>query len=201
MSTIMRDASGKEARDEIREPLYDQIVIDAGVSPVGIRQFFSNVQGKSRAMTNLKQSNLLERGVAYRIQGMGLDCQNIYAANFSALPLIMENSSIRVRIAEKDYFDVACLYLTGRVKSDMAAATTVAATNIDHVLQHYGSEAPQAVKFSGRDAIDIPMLYSFFAEWTVSGMSASEITASTPAVNTALKFYFSFRGLKRRPVQ
>lgn len=198
---IMRDQDGKAARDEIREPLYDQIEIAAGESPVGIRSFFSAVQGKSRAQSNLRQNNLLERGVAYRIQGMRLDCQNIYAVNFSALPLIMENSSIKVRIAEKDYFDVAALYLTGKVKTHMAAATTVAATTIDHVQQHYGDESVAPVQFTGRDAIDIPMLYSFNAEWTVSGMNAAEIAAATPAPNTRLKFLFAFTGLKRRPVQ
>lgn len=200
-ATIMRDAEGKEYKDQIREPLYDQLEIAAAESPIGIRQFFSSVQGKSRAQTNLRQNNLLERGTAYRIQGMSLDCQNIYAANFSALPLIMENSSLRVRIAEKDYFDVSALYLCGRVKSDLAASTTVAATTIDHVVQHYGDDLPQAVVFKGRDAINIPMLYSFFVEWTVSGMNAAEIAASTPAAGTRLKFMFSFKGLKRRPVQ
>jgi hypothetical protein len=200
-STIMRDAEGKEYKDQIREPLYDQVVISAAENPTGIRQFFSSVQGKSRAQTNLRQNNLLERGTAYRIQGLSLDCMNIYSLNFAALPLIMENSSIRVRIAEKDYWDTCALYLTGRVSSQMSAATTVAATTIDRVVQHYGDVLPNSVVFGGRDAINIPMLYSFFAEWTVSGLTAAEIAASTPSANTSLKFMFAFKGLKRRPVQ
>ena len=47
-------------RDEIRLPLYDTVTLAAAESPVGVRRFFSNVQGKSRARTNLRQTTSLK---------------------------------------------------------------------------------------------------------------------------------------------
>jgi hypothetical protein len=190
-------------RDEIRVPLYDTVILQAAESPVGVRRFFSNVQGKSRARTNLRQNNLLETAVSYRIQGMALDSQNFYAANASALSIIMENSSLRLRVGEKDYWEGPMTFVAGRVKQNAAAATTVAATTIDRVLQHFGDEAVQPVILQGKHVVDINPLQSFFVEWTLdpADITAAEIAASTPAAATNLKFQLSLKGLLRRPVQ
>lgn len=190
-------------RDEVRIPLYDTITIAAAESPIGIRRFYSNVQGKSRARTNLRQNNLLETAVSYRVQGMAVDAQNFYAANVNALPVILENSSLRVRIGEKDYWEGPMTFISGRLTSDFAAATTVAATTINNVYQKFGFAAVQGVQLQGKHTVDINPLQSFFAEWVIdqADLSAAEITAATPAASTNLKFIFSFKGLLRRPVQ
>jgi hypothetical protein len=190
-------------RDEIRLPLYDTIQIGAAESPVGTRRFFSAVQGKSAARTNLRQNNLLETAVSYRVQGMAIDCQNFYSANISALPIIMENSSLIVKIGEKEYWRGNMTFLAGRVQASYAAATTAAATTINNVHQKFGDVAVQSVILQGKHVIDINPLQSFTAQWDLdaSDLSAAEITAATPAANTSLKFIFSFKGLQRRPVQ
>lgn len=191
---ILRLPQG-ELRDQIRQPLYDQIVLAAGQSPVGIRRFFSDVQGKNRSQTNLRQNNMLETAVSYRVLGMAMDGQNIYAANAQALPLIMENSSIRVRIGEKDYWEGPATFLTGRLAHFSSAGTS------ERVYQRYGDLVIQPVMLDGKHVVDITPLQSFFAEWTVHPMTAAEETAATPASGTQLKIYFSFKGLLRRPVQ
>jgi len=190
-------------RDEIRLPLYDTVTIAAAESPVGIRRFYSNVQGKSKARSNLRQNNLLETAVSYRVQGLGLDAQNFYSANAAALPIIMENSSLRLRIGEKDYWEGPMAFICGRIEASYAAATTVAATTVDRVHQKFGTPAVQAVILQGKHVIDINPLQSFFAEWVIdqADLTAGEITAATPAASTNLKFVFSMKGLLRRPVQ
>lgn len=190
---IVRLPSG-ELRDEIRQPVYDTLTIAATVSPIGERDFFSAVQGKSKIETNLRQNNLLETAVSYRIQGLALDAQNIYALNAGALPLIMENSSFALRVGEKTYWEGNGTYLGGRVDASFAAVT-------DRVYQKLGIAAVQPVILQGKHVIDINPLQSFNAHWSCAGMSAAEIILATPAADTNLKFLFSLKGLLRRPVQ
>ena len=190
-------------RDEIRMPLYDTITIGASESPIGSRRFYSNVQGKSPARSNLRQNNLLETAVSYRVQGMAVDAQNFYAANVACLPIIMENSSLIVKIGEKEYWKGPMTFLAGRLEASYAAATTVAATTIDRVHQKFGDSAVQSVVLQGKHCIDINPLQSFSAIWDIdqADLTAAEVTAATPAASTNLKFIFSFKGLQRRPVQ
>jgi len=188
-------------RDEIRLPLYDTVTIVAAEAPEATRFFFQNIQGKSPAETNLRQPGSLETAVSYRIQGMAVDCQNIYAANRQALALIMENSFLRLHIGEKDYWLGPMLFAAGRIKQNAAVATTVAATTESYVLQHFGDEAIQGVMFPGDHYVDINPLQNFFVEWGCLGMTAAEETLATLAANTRLKFMLSLKGLQRRPVQ
>lgn len=182
-------------RDEIRQPIYDTIAIGAGISPVGIWRFFSNVQGKSRAQSNLRQNNLLETAVSFRVQGMALDCQNHYYANEHALAIILENSSLRVRIGEKDYWEGPLAFISGRISAFAATTTT------PYLYEKLGMEAVQPVILQGKHVVDINPLQSFFGEMTVDVLSAAELALATPAADTALKFQFSLKGLLRRPVQ
>jgi hypothetical protein len=182
-------------RDEIRQPVYDTIAIVAAESPVAVRSFFSNVQGKSLAQSNLRQNNLLETAVSFRLQGMCVDAQNVYAANASALGLIEENSSIKLTIGEKIYWQSPFRYVTGRLDS-FAAATAA-----PFVHQKFGTAAVQPVILQGKHCVEINPLQSFSAEWNCAGMTAAEIALSTPAANTSLKFLYSLKGLLRRPVQ
>jgi hypothetical protein len=190
---ILRLPEG-ELRDEIRLPLYDQVTIAAAESPVGIRQFYSAVQGKNRSQTNLRQNNLLETAVSYRVQGMAVDAQNRSPLNIDALAIIMENSSVRVRIGEKDYWEGPMTYLSGRLSHFSSGSTDV-------VYQRFGDLAIQPVMLEGKHVVDINPLQSFFAEWTCHQLSVADTAAATPDAGTYLKFYFSFKGLLRRPVQ
>lgn len=190
---ILRLPQG-ELRDEVRQPLYDTLTIAAAESPVGIRNFFSAVQGKARSKTNLRQNNLLETAVSYRVQGMALDAQCYDATKASMLPILLENSSIRVRIGEKDYWEGPMSFLSGRLSHFASGA-------VDSLYQRLGDVAIQPVMLEGKHCIDINPLQSFFAEWNVQGLTAAQITAATPSAATELNVVFSFKGLLRRPVQ
>jgi hypothetical protein len=192
---------GGQLRDEIRNPVYDSEIIGAGISPIGVRRFFSAVQGKARYLTNLRQNNLLETAVSYRVQGMSVDCQNFNDANRAALPLIVEHSSISVRVGEKVYYEAPWTMLSGRLEQNGAVSTTVVAATEARLYQKFGQSAVAPVVLTGKHVIDILPLQSFAAQWDCEGMTAAEILASTPAAGTKLQFYFSFKGLLRRPVQ
>jgi hypothetical protein len=181
-------------RDEIRLPLYDTITIAEAESPVGRRQFYSAVQGKPRSQSNLRQNNLLETAVSFRVLGMSMDSRNDFEANRRALPIIMENSSVRVHIGEKDYWEGPMVFLAGRVYTELRGGT-------DSLYQHFGANAVQGVILQGKHVIDINPLQSFFAEWTVDTLSAADEAAATPTAGSQLRFLFSFKGLLRRPVQ
>ena len=191
-----------QLRDEIRQPLYDTITISAGESPVGTRQFFANVQGKSLIRTNLKQNKLLEVAVSFRIQGMTLDCQNIYDANKDALALIQEDSSLRLAVGEKNYWSSPAQFVTGRLEQNAAVSTgTGTATDIVRNYQRYGAQAIQPLVFQGKHVVDILPLQAFYVEMVTDDMTAAEIAAATPAAATRLHFVLALRGLLRRPVQ
>lgn len=180
-------------RDEVRIPLYDTVTLDSGYTPAGARQFFSNVQGKPRSRTNLKANNILETAVSYRVQGMAMDAENIYNANRNVLPILIQNSSVRVRIGEKDYWEGPAYFLSGRLHERSTAADTT--------HQRLGDQSVQSVQLQGKHTIDVNPLQAFFTEWVVSDLTASESTAAAIAANTRLHVIFSFKGLLRRPVQ
>jgi len=184
-----------QLRDEIRQPIYDTINIPAATSPVGTQRFYSNVQGKTRTQSNLRQNNLLETAVSFRCQGLAVDAQNYFDANFSALPVIMENSSIKFQVGEKVYWEGPLTFIAGRMDAqyDNSAAA--------RIYQRYGFPAVQAVILKGKHVVDINPLQSFFAEWVVDNMAAAKIALATPAAATDLNFIFSMKGLLRRPVQ
>lgn len=182
-------------RDEIRIPLYDTITLESGYTPAGQRQFFSSVQGKPKSRTNLKANNILENSVSYRVQGLALDVENIYFANKSVIPLLIQNSSVRVRIGEKDYWEGAAYFLSGRM-NEMTAGDGAASTH-----QRLGDTAVQAVMLQGKHVVDINPLQGFFAEWNIGDLTVAETAAVALAANTRLHFLFSFKGLLRRPVQ
>jgi len=195
---------GAELRDEIRQPLFDGIYIAAAESPVGTREFFSAVQGKLPYLTNLRQNNLLEAAVSFRLMGLVLDSQNWYSANRQALPLIMERSAIELRIGEKVYWKANGLYVCGRLEQNAAVGIPAAAVaNTELVYQRYGDVAVQSVSLTGKHVVDIPPLQSFRVVWSIDSgaLNAGEITAATPAADTRLLFLCSLKGLQRRPVQ
>lgn len=184
---------GGELRDEIRVPLYDTIEITG--APNRVDQFFRSVTGKQRWQTNLRQNGQLDTAVSYRVQGMHMDAQSLFAAKAKALPYIMEYSSVRVHIGEKDYWEGPCVYLMGRIEQN--AATGNAA---DFLYQRAGGQAVQGVILAGRHVVDINPLQSFFAELTIA-VPAALVADATLTSPDAIQLKFSFKGLLRRPVQ
>jgi len=192
---------GGSLRDEVRQPIYDTIDIQAGESPIADRDFFANVQGKSLVLTNLRQNKLLETAVSFRVQGLGLDAQNIYAANLAVLPLIMESSSLSLKVGEKNYWQSPATFVAGRLEQQSAVSVAAAGPAIHDAYQHLGQAAVAPVVFMGKHVVDINPLQSFDVMLSTSGMTAAEIAAATPVAATKLRLVFSFKGLQRRPVQ
>lgn len=184
---------GGSLRDEIRNPIYDTIDIVAAESPVGIREFFSAVQGKTKAQSNLRQNNLLETAVSFRVQGLGMDSMNYYLANSSVLPIVMDHSSLKLRIGEKDYWEGPMLFACGRLYNETADPAKA--------LQHFGGNAIASVILKGKHVIDINPLQSFRTTWVCDPLTAAELALATPAADTKTRFVFSLKGLLRRPVQ
>jgi len=196
-----------ELRDEIRQPLFDSIFQAVAESPIATRSFFSSVQGKSKAFTNLRQNNLLEATVSYRVQGLALDTQNQNEVNRLVASLMMERSYLSLKIGEKEYWNANGTYVAGRMNQTSAITRSsgtgeAAGTLVERVYQKYGDAAVQGVAFAGKHVIDIPPLQSFRADWVIDpgNMTATEITNATPTTFQML-YIFSLKGLQRRPVQ
>jgi hypothetical protein len=193
---ILRTQSG-ELRDQIRGPLYDTVQINSGDTVVGTRQWFTDVQGKSKARTNLRQNSALDRAVSFRVTGMAIDVQNFYAANYNALPIYMENSSVKLTVGEKDYWEGPMLFLAGRLD---AFATSLAAPLC---YQKFGVPSVQPVIFGEKHVVEIPPQQSFSVTWTLlpADITAAEIALAALAQDSNLKFVMSLKGIRRRPVQ
>lgn len=203
---------GGQLRDEIRMPLYDSLDQVAAESPIATRVFFQDVQGKPRSMTNLRQNGLLETAVSYRIQGFAIDVDNVYANLRQGLQLIMEQSSLRLHVGEKDYWEGQMRFAAGRVKTvaavgNTAPAAPVAIDTVSLVNQHFGDEAIQGVMFPGDHFVDVNPLQAFYLEWVCGAggapyaMTPAEAALGTPAAGQRLRWVASLKGLMRRPVQ
>lgn len=190
-----------ELRDEIRQQLYDTEIIDNASVIQQTRSFFLNVQGKLRYLTNLRQNNMLEAAVSFRTLGLTFDAKNDAPANSRVLATIMEHSFLSFKVGEKIYWEGNGVYAAGRVYQQASAATTVAATTINNVEQHYGDNAVQGVSFGGKHYIDIPPLQTFRVDWTIEGQTPAEIARSTPVADERLHFRMALKGILRRPVQ
>lgn len=184
-----------ELRDEIRQPVYDSWDLLGGVDPMSGYDFFSAVQGKSLIKTNLTQNRMFETAKSFRLQGLCLDAQNFRDVNYKVIPLVLERSSIRLKIGEKDYWTGPGRFAAGRMYQN--AATTAG----EFVYQQYGDQAVQPVILSGRHSVDINPLQQFVVEMRVGEMTAAEIVEATPEADTEIIFVFSLKGLLRRPVQ
>lgn len=185
---------GGSLRDEIREPLFDTIDLAAGAVAEGTRTFFQDVQAKDITQTNLRQSKQLETAVSFRVQGMAVDVQNFYAANEQVLPLVLENSGVRLTIGEKIYWEGPMRFAAGRIFSDVAG-------KVDAVYSQHGAAAVASVILTGKHVVDINPLQRFQVDWILSGFTAAEAALASVAADTKLRYVCSLKGLKRRPVQ
>lgn len=188
---------GGSLRDEIREPVYDTIDFTSAAASAPANQtysFFTAVQGKTISQTNLRQNNLLETAVSFRIQGIALDALNFYDANAQVLPLLQENSGVRLRVGEKIYLESPMRFAAGRIWSDVAGGTA-------RVYQQHGCSAVAGIILTGHHVVDINPLQSFQLDWLIEGLTAAELALTVPAADTKVRYVASLKGIKRRPVQ
>jgi len=187
---------GQQAiRDQLREPIYDTVTLVGGENPSGKRYtFFSDIQGKSKALTNLRQPKILEGQVSFLIDAVCIEAQNSSAANSACLAKIIEHSSIKLRIGEKDYYEAPMRFLTGGLYVEDADP----AKHYSHTKSMVSS---CGLKLRGSDKLSIAPLQSFEVEWNVDTMSAADAALATLAADTNIKFVLKLQGLKRRPVQ
>lgn len=185
--------------DQIRQPIFDTITLDDSSTINTTRQFFSAVQGKASYLTNLRQNNLLEQSVSFRVQGLAIDAHTVSdddgtLSNAGFLQKMMEHSAIRLRIGEKLYWEGPMRFATGRVhafhEKDNSAAATV------YNFEQYGAPAVAGIILAKKDSIDVPPLQSFRVEWETTDLSGTTVVA-----NNDIKFVCSLKGLLRRPVQ
>ena len=195
--------AGMGVRDQIRQSLYDTITIAATESPIADRSFFSNVQGKAKYLTNLRQNNLLESQVSYMVQGISVEAQNQVTANILALGLISEHSYLSFTIGEKIYWEGPMRFLNGRMYHSAAVSTgTGTAGDIEATYEQFGAPKSNGVIFRGAAEMNkIAPLQGFRVDWSCSGMTAAEIVSSTPVAASKLLFVCRLQGLQRRPIQ
>lgn len=191
---------GGELRDEIRQPLYDTIVLAAASGAAGIRRFFqSNVTAagapKSLAQTNMEQPGSLPTATSFRIQGLAIDADNVADGNVNFLPLFLRKSSVSLQVGVKNYWQSPLRYACGRMQVDLSQAAAA-------IYQQYGWAAVQPVVFQGKHVVDVNPLQNFQIVWetATADLTAAE-AALTVAANTDLVFVASLKGLLRRPVQ
>lgn len=189
---------GGELRDEIRQPLYDTIILAAAEGLVGVRRFFqSNVIAggapKSLAATNMEQPGSLPTATSFRIQGLSVDADNEAIANNSFLPAFMRSSSVSLLVGVKNYWQSPLRFACGRMQVDVDAASS---------YQQYGWAAVQPVVFQGKHVIDVNPLQNFQLAWTTAAQDLTAAEAAlTVAAATQIVFTASLKGLLRRPVQ
>ena len=195
---------GGELRDEIRQALYDTIDLAAGATLAGVRRFFTSVTEASGApksilKTNLRQPGSLETAVSFRIQGLAIDAQNSLGDNQDILPVIIQKSSLVLKVGVKDYWQGPMRFAAGRMLESGIAGTDFAA---GRVMQQFGWPAVQPIVFQGKHVVDINPLQNFELTWNIDNqdLTADEIALAI-AAGTELPVVASLKGLLRRPVQ
>ena len=143
--------------DEIRQPLYDSIVLDAGASAPGIRPFFQTTTvgagiPKSLAQTNLEQPGSLPTATSFRIQGLTIDADNISDANIDFLPLFLRKSSISLQVGVKNYLNAPLRFAAGRMQNMYGGPVN---------YQQYGWASVQPIVLQGKHVVDVNPLQNF----------------------------------------
>jgi hypothetical protein len=195
---------GGELRDEVRYPLIDGRQIEDGTDPSGAYSYFSSVQGKPDYLTNLGQNNILPQGVSFRIMGLAFDMQNLNPKRKTLLSTLLDHTSVRLRVGEKDYLKAPLLFVAGRLEQNAACSTgTATTTDIEHLHQKFGTAIGLPILLSGKHVVDIAPLQNFSVETITSGITAAELASltTTPVVGLHNIIHCSLKGLMRRPVQ
>lgn len=185
---------GGELRDEIRQPAYDTVILEAGDGLAGIRRFFASNQTatgapKSLAQTNMEQPGSFPTATSFRVQGLCVDADT-QTANLDVLPIMLRKSSVSLQVGVKNYWQSPLRFACGRLQTSELA------------YQQYGWAAVQPVVLQGKHVIDINPLQNFQLVWATQ---ADDLTAAEAAITidaaTDVVFVASLKGLLRRPVQ
>ena len=189
-----------ELRDEVRQPLYDTNDLEGAASTLaGLRTFFQSITGKSKTETNLTQAGQLGAATSFRIQGMALDAHNVLIANQQLLPTFLENSSISLKVGEKNYWESPAIFVAGRLYEDIAPGTGIAAGAL---MQQCGMAAVAPIVFGARHVVDVNPLQPFLVSLNTDAFTAEELTAvAAIATGRKIRLVYSLKGLLRRPVQ
>lgn len=168
-----------EIRDQIRMDLFDTLT--QTVSFLGEQKFFTNTQGKSSSDTNLRLNGTLENQVSFLVQGVGMDALVYTAGHDLVIAELMDKSSIRLIIGEKEYLRAPTRFIGGKIRS----------TN--EIIAQYGTNRDSVYSLKGEDSISIPPVQTFSLNLQVD-------TAVAPAAGS-IRYVASLKGLMRRPVQ
>jgi len=197
-STQLNEVGGVALRDQIKQPLYDTLEITSASVVTEERQFFSNSQGKSLVLSNLRGNGQLERNKSFRIMGIQVDASSNDPAKREALALYANYSFVQLWLAEKQYWESPLRLVNAKIRHQVALAGDT--DTVDSYVQ-YGDANINPVMFQGNQALDIGPLTQFYMLWKVEGASSGQITAMTPSANYPLRFVAQLKGLLRRPVQ
>ena len=194
----VQTAEGKVVKlDQIRQPIFDTIVLNSTSTLNGVKKFFDTVQGKAAYLTNLKRNSSFEKNVSYRVQGLALDANIVSntaaALNELFLPRFIERTALTLKIGEKNYWEGSARYASGRLNVFHAITGTTAAGF--HFAQ-MGAPAVAGIVLSGKDAIDIPELQTFYVD-----MLTTDFAGVTIPAGVEILIACSLKGLMRRPVQ
>lgn len=170
-----------EIRDQIRMDLFDTLVQAATVSFAGEQKFFTNTQGKSAVDTNMRLNGTLENQVSFLVQGCGLDAIVYVAATDVVIAEVLDKSSIKLVIGEKEYLRAPTRFIAGKLRS----------YNAD--IAQYGTNRDSVYSLKGEDSISIPPVQTFSLNLQVE-------TAVVHATAN-IRYVASLKGLMRRPVQ
>ena len=198
-----------ELRDEIRQILYDTVVLEAAETLVSqpVRQFFTSIQSgglsgglKSLAETNMKQPSSLPTATSYMLRGMGIDASNVAVGNIGFLPLIQTKTALSLTIGEKIYWQGPTRFAGGRMEQNATSGTVAA--QAPFVYQQYGWSAIQPLIWQGNHVVEINPLQTFKVDMITN---AQDLTAAEAALavatGTDLWITCSLKGDLRRPVQ
>lgn len=197
---------GGDVRDEIRQPLYDTTVYNAGDTLAGVRRFFSSVTSpagvpKTLMNTNLTQAGQLPTATSFRIQGLCLDAQNQAAGNVNLLSVILEKSSLSLSLGVKNYWQGPARFACGR-QWEAGFTGTAASLAVGRTYQQFGWQAVQPVVLQGKHVIDLNPLQNFQAVLETAAVDLTTAEAAfAVATGTQILVVASLKGLLRRPVQ
>lgn len=197
-----------DVRDEVVTPLVDSLDLTnaafAGGLSNAVNAFFkAGGGGKAISQYNVPGGGpTLPYQNSYLVMGLGFLGQNFYTTNpGQLLAIINEKSSLSLVVGTKPYLQVPVREVTGGVWQSSSSATTVAATTIHDLQQSFGPPKAMAMMFDRAHAIPIAPQQNFEVDWSMEGLSATEIADTTPAANAPVRLQAVLYGILRRPVQ
>lgn len=197
-ATQIKQIAGLDVRDEFKTNLYDTIELTSTSNLSDERKFFTNTQGKSLVLSNMKGMTTLEAEKSFRIFGVQVDASLQDPAKRELLPLLSNYSYIQLRIGDKDYLEAPLRHVTGKIDHRVALAGD---TNAVDSYQQFGCPGANPVMYQGDHTLDVPPLRTFYLLWKIDGMSAGQVTKATPSADFPVRIVAVLKGVMRRVVQ